>query len=92
MKFNKKSEGLSLSVVVIAAVVLLVLIVLILVFSGRLGSWGQSVDTCPPNSVQSEGGCDGMTIPVRVLTIEGKTVYCCPRSGTEQQTPAQSDE
>jgi hypothetical protein len=83
MKFNKKSEGLSLSVVVIAAIVLLVLIVLIMIFSGRLGSWGKSVDTCPPNSVDPQGSdeCTGTTIPSRIISINGETKYCCPGTG-----------
>lgn len=79
---TKKSQGLSLSTVVIAALVLLVLIVLILIFSGKLGSWNKNVETCPPNSVNIDGnpnGCDGMTIPSKIINVDGETRYCCPK-------------
>lgn len=41
---NKKSQGLSLNVIIIAAVVLIVLIVLWAIFTGRMGSFNEGID------------------------------------------------
>lgn len=44
--FNKKAQGLSLNVIIIAALALIVLVVLVFIFSGRLKIFGQSVENC----------------------------------------------
>ena len=41
--FNKKTQGLPLSVVVIAVIALMILIVLITIFSGRMGGFKKPV-------------------------------------------------
>ena len=41
---NNKAQGLSLNTIIIASLVLIVLVVLILVFSGRMGIFGQDLD------------------------------------------------
>ena len=42
---NKKAQGLSLNMIVVAVIVLIVLVVIIAIFSGKLGNWGGQVDT-----------------------------------------------
>ena len=44
--FNKKAQGLSLNVIVIAALVLLVLVILALIFLGRLSTTSQEIAQC----------------------------------------------
>ncbi len=49
---NKKSQGLSINVIIIVAIALIVLVVLIAVFTGRIGSFVAGVDstaTCKSN-------------------------------------------
>jgi len=41
---NKKSQGLSINVIIIVAIALIVLVVLIAIFTGRLGSFVSGVD------------------------------------------------
>ncbi len=41
---NKKSQGLSINVIIIVAIALIVLVVLIAVFTGRLGSFVGGLD------------------------------------------------
>ena len=90
---NKKSEGLSLSVIVISAIALFVLIILILIFSGRIELFGKGLIECPPGTTKvveggensddvSAGLCYGKTLPVKVAQEKGDegksvTVYCC---------------
>lgn len=40
---NKKSQGLSINVIIIVAIALIVLVVLIAVFTGRFGAFTQTV-------------------------------------------------
>ena len=44
--FNKKTQGLPLSVVVIAVIALMILIVLITIFSGRMGGFKKELKHC----------------------------------------------
>jgi hypothetical protein len=82
---NKKSEGLSLSVVVIAAVVLLVLVVLTIIFSTRMGNFNKTMNNCDTVCVQNSNDCEseGYLIPVPMTNckdnnneIKGSS-YCC---------------
>ena len=41
---NKKSQGLSINVIIIVAIALIVLVVLIAIFTGRLGSFVTGID------------------------------------------------
>jgi len=72
----KQGQGLSLSTVVIAALVLIVLVVLVIVFTGKIGSWSNSVDKCPDGS-PGVISCNG-AIPIKVLSTDEGTRYCCP--------------
>ena len=50
---NKKSQGLSVNVIIIVAIALIVLIVLITIFTGRMGSFVGGVD----NTVTCANSC-----------------------------------
>ena len=53
-KFSRKSQGLSVNVIIIVAIALIVLIVLIAVFTGRLGNFVRGLDT----ATSCESNCD----------------------------------
>jgi len=58
---NKKSQGLSINVIIIVAIALIVLVVLVAVFTGRVGTFTKGVDstaTCA-NSCASFGMSKG---------------------------------
>lgn len=80
MKTNKKSEGLSLTVVIIAIIVLIVMVVLILIFTGKIGLFNRGVSECPPNSTLSDSCAEGQ-IPLKYLpNVSGEgPKYCCPK-------------
>ena len=87
MKKNKKSQGISLTTVVIAAVALVVLIVLILIFSGRLNIFNKAVSECPIGSESkaaselTNGNCPGGNLPRGYIEDStGTKKYCCPTS------------
>jgi hypothetical protein len=84
MESNKKAEGLSLSVIVIAIVALVVLIVLILIFSGKIGDFNKEVSSCPAGTTatnpSTEGGCPGGAIPRGFIGTGANKQYCCPPS------------
>ena len=51
---NKKSQGLSINVIIIVAIALIVLVVLVAIFTGRLGGFVRGVDaatTCESSCV-----------------------------------------
>ena len=75
---SKKSQGISLTTVVIAALALIVLIVLILIFSGRMGLFQAGVNECPPGeqAVPNPNQCSGL--PTRVIGDGDAVEYCCP--------------
>lgn len=65
---NLKSQGMSVTVIIIAVVALIVLIVLIAIFTGRFGFFSKGLDECPgkcesaseckpPNVVMSQYAC-----------------------------------
>lgn len=43
---NKKAQGLSITVIIVAVIALLVLVILALVFTGGLGKFGLKVSDC----------------------------------------------
>jgi len=53
---NKKAQGMSLNVVIIAALGLLVLVVLAIIFTGRTGLFVRETDKCT-NKYGSAGRC-----------------------------------
>jgi len=43
MKFNKKGQGLSLNVIIVAAIALIVLVLLVMIFTGRIDIFNKGV-------------------------------------------------
>ena len=87
MKINRKSQGISLTTVVIAAVALIVLIVLILIFTGRLDIFNRGLSECPPGSSEKTnadlagwgGACsENGTLPTKTIKRNNTLAYCCP--------------
>lgn len=87
MILSKKSQGLSVTTVIIAALALIVLIILILIFSGRISIFNKGVMECAEGSTKSVGTpCSENTayeeLPVKLgeeKQSDGtvKIVYCC---------------
>lgn len=63
---DKKAQGISMNVIIIAAIALLVLVILSVIFIGRMGSFGEQTGACE----QQGGTCyDGPNCP------QGTTKY-----------------
>jgi len=92
MRSSKKSQGLSLTTVIIAALALIVLFVLILIFSGRISFVNEQLVDCPENTVKSPDtpcseNANYQELPVKIgeeKQADGttKTVYCCKQKPT----------
>ncbi|MFT4304312.1 MAG: hypothetical protein ACMXYG_07130 [Candidatus Woesearchaeota archaeon] len=81
---SKKSQGISLTTVVIAAIALVVLIILILIFTGRISIFQSATNECPPGSDQMPIGQNCQSsgnyefIPAGIMRDDqGNTIYCC---------------
>ena len=48
---NRKAQGISMNVIIIAAIALLVLVILSVIFIGRMGGFGKATANC-----ESQGG------------------------------------
>lgn len=81
----KKSQGLSLTTIIIAALVLIVLVLLILIFTGRINMFRSEVETCDglcqnnPNC--GDGSIGYYQFPCREDTSQTYNTdekYCCP--------------
>jgi len=56
---NKKAQGLSLNVIIIAAIGLLVLVVLAIIFTGRSGIFVREIEKCTGVCVMEKEDCAG---------------------------------
>lgn len=65
---NKKAQGLSLNVIIVAVIVLIVLVVLIVIFSGKIGSFSKST-----TSTSSEYQASKCKVPGTERTCRTKT-------------------
>ena len=86
---NKKSQGLSINVIIIVAIALIVLVVLIAVFTGRMGEFIKGImGTTDCNkgceaigkigSDELEGTCtDGEILPGSYSDVKDGEVCCC---------------
>jgi len=76
---NKKDQGISINVIIVAAIALIVLVVLAVIFIGRLGTFSTSVESC-----ENKGGrCFSFT-PCGELSAEDypiPTDWTCPTEG-----------
>lgn len=55
---NKKAQGLSLNVIIIAALALIVLIVLVAIFTGQIGGFGKGTATVKSQAFSCETLCN----------------------------------
>ena len=75
-KMKRKSQGLSLTTLIIAAIALLVLIVLIAIFSGNIRNWGSDYKACNSRGGKCESrDCIEGEVEVSATCPEGK--HCC---------------
>lgn len=56
---NKRAQGMSLNVIIIAAIGLLVLVILAVIFIGRIGTTTRNVDACKGQCVDTVDDCQG---------------------------------
>ena len=70
---NKKSQGLSINMIIIAAIALVVLIVLWAIFTGRMGQFNIGV-----KDVESNIRCTDDAIGGEVITL-GENIKDCPQ-------------
>jgi len=78
---NKKAQGISMNVIIIAAIALLVLVILSVIFIGRMGSFGKATSNC-----ESQGGLcrqspcsqfDGLTSHPSLSCGDDPDIVCC---------------
>lgn len=83
---NRKAQGLSLNVIVLAAIAILVLLVLLFLLLGGSGSFRKGVSTCNGvcQSVKSSCSSSSVPIPMENCDATGDGVpevdgsgYCC---------------
>jgi hypothetical protein len=61
----KKAQGISINTIVIAAIALVVMILIVMIFTGNLGKWRKSEDSCQTNggacipAIQIGSQCSG---------------------------------
>ncbi len=76
---GKKSQGLSINVIIIVAIALIVLVVLIAIFTGRLGSFVRGVD----ETVTCETSCEAFGMDF----YADKTEVTCKREANARYVP-----
>ncbi len=78
---NKKAQGISINVIIVAAIALLVLVVLSIIFVGRLGLFGEKTNAC-----ETVGGTCYLTCPTgtteytagaKCSDVDGVAQKCC---------------
>ena len=78
---NRKAQGLSINVIIVAAIALLVLVVLSIIFVGRLGIFGEKTAACASVGGTCYGTCPAGTTEypggARCPDAEGVTQKCC---------------
>ena len=58
---NKKAQGISINVIIIAALALAVLVVLFAIFTGRLGIFSKALDSCTNLGGTCKASCSSGT-------------------------------
>lgn len=80
IKRGNKAQGLSLTTIIIAILVIIVLVVIIMIFTGRMGLFGKSLDACEGYCVNLARDCDKeteMAIPMDCNKDTAGMEYCC---------------
>lgn len=78
MMFNKKAQGLSMSIVVVAVLAILVLVVLAVIFTTQTGKTGRELQGCIATGGLCRADDVGCTEGTEVQGREG--VYSCPEN------------
>ena len=78
---QKKAQGLSLNVVIIAAIALIVLVVLVMIFTGRMGGFTGTIAMC------SNQGGECVTINTCTSDIGNKIDASCDGDLTNPNPP-----
>lgn len=79
---RKKSQGLSITTIVIAAISLIVLVVLIAIFTGRIGIFTRGIENVAADCAQAcrgagySGGTPQSSGEVSVIKKNGDIQYC----------------
>jgi len=75
MKMNKRAQGLSLNMVIVAAIALIILVIIVAIFTGNLGRFGVGVSACSTKSGVCKESC-----------VEGETAIIakCPENGQDE--------
>ena len=75
MKMNKKAQGLSLNMVIMAAIALIILVIIVAIFTGNLGKFGVGVSACSTKSGTCKESC-----------VDGETAIIakCPEAGQDE--------
>lgn len=89
-KRNKRAQGLSMNVIIIAALAMLVLLILGFILFSRVELFGKSLQTCEGTcqvgscetgavAIPSDSGCISKDGATNEEPAEGKTIYCCKK-------------
>jgi len=81
---NKKAQGISINVIIIAAIALLVLVILSVIFMGRMGTFGTTSKDCIAQGGQCLDACGGdHPTPYSAWTCTGVNAEksCCISAG-----------
>jgi hypothetical protein len=85
---DKKGQGISITVIIIAAIALVVLVILIVMFVGRIGIFGQKVETTTESATRCAQTCFANTDGYRVY---GRVMGECPAGIMHGATGVYSD-
>ena len=82
---DKKAQGISLNVIIIAAIALIVLIVLVIIFTGRAGTFNKGLKDChnknglclKKDTCTNAGGIPTLSCSAEKSERSNKDCYCC---------------
>ena len=78
---NKKAQGMSINVIIVAAIALLVLVILSVIFIGKIGIFSETVGDC-----ESKGGSCVLASESCPSEFPQKySPWSCPQSGEDDQ-------
>ena len=86
---NKKAQGISMNVIIIAAIAIIVLVIMVVIFSGRMQLFGKGVSLCEGTCSATKAGCGySAAIPIRNCDSDGDGEpnvkgegFCCMEAG-----------
>ena len=84
---NKKAQGISINVIIVAAIALIVLVVLIAIFTGRLGSFSRGVTetTSCDQICEARGYSEGKSFAEDDTVEEGYSILLGARDSDGEQ-------